>query len=120
MERGIRRRLERMGEPEVFHPIEPSPEVGFPEAEKEAATSNSDVARRAIKLMKLKKAGAEEDLRHELAKPQPAPEAKALRKLVRKGDTGAAPEPEQRSEVAEIKLGDSVAAQARRLKKRGK
>ena len=56
IERGLRRRLERLGDPEVFHPIDPNPEVGFPEIEKPAATTDSDIARRAMKRLKLGKA----------------------------------------------------------------
>ena len=53
MERGIRRRLEKMGDPSVFHPIDPNPQVGFPEVEKPAQTTNADIARRAIKRLRL-------------------------------------------------------------------
>jgi len=55
LERGIRRRLERMADPEVFHPIDPNPKVGFPAVEKSAASTDSDVARRAFKRMHLGK-----------------------------------------------------------------
>jgi ATP-dependent helicase YprA (DUF1998 family) len=92
LERGIRRRLERMAEPEVFHPIEPKPEVGFPEVEKPKASRDSDIARRAIKRLRLEKietAGSEEaveDLLEHEVKPT-------------------------------IKLGDSIASRARKLAK---
>jgi DEAD/DEAH box helicase domain-containing protein len=55
MERGVRRRLEKMGDPEVFHPIDPNPKVGFPDVEKSARTSDADIARRALKRMRLEK-----------------------------------------------------------------
>lgn len=55
LERGIRRRLEKLGDPEVFHPIDPQPQVGFPEVEKPAATTDADVARRAFKRLRLEK-----------------------------------------------------------------
>ena len=55
IERGIRRRLERLGDPEVFHPIDPAPQVGFPDVEKPAATTDADVARRALKRLRLSK-----------------------------------------------------------------
>lgn len=55
LERGIRRRLERMGDPDVFHPIDPNPQVGFPDIERPAASTNSDAARRAFKKMHLAK-----------------------------------------------------------------
>lgn len=55
IERGIRRRLERMSDPEVFHPIDPKPQVGFPDVEKSAVSADSDVAQRAFKRMHLGK-----------------------------------------------------------------
>lgn len=61
MERGIRRRLERMGDPEVFHPIDPNPQVGFPEVERPARSLDADIARRAIKRMRLEKQAREPD-----------------------------------------------------------
>lgn len=95
LERGIRRRLERLSDPEhIFHPVDPSPQTGYPEPAKAARPSGSDVARRAIKRMSLaKQAGgrlaesaALQDLRHE--------------------------EP-----VKAIELGDSVASRARKMKR---
>jgi len=55
IERSLRRRLERMGDPDVFHPVDPNPEVGFPAVDKEAITTDSDIARRALKRMRLEK-----------------------------------------------------------------
>lgn len=55
IERGLRRRLERMGDPEVFHRIDPNPEVGFPEVEKPAQATDADIARRAFKRMRIAK-----------------------------------------------------------------
>lgn len=55
MERGIRRRLEKMGDPQVFHPIDPKPQVGFPDVEQSASTTASDSARRAFKKLHLDK-----------------------------------------------------------------
>jgi len=55
LERGIRRRLERMGDPELFHPIDPNPQVGYPGVEAPAATTDSDIARRAFKRMRVEK-----------------------------------------------------------------
>jgi len=59
IERGIRRRLEKLGDPRVFHPIDPNPEVGFPEVEKPAVTTDADVARRALKRIRLSKSTSE-------------------------------------------------------------
>lgn len=53
MERGIRRRLERLADPEVFHPIDPIPQVGFPRAEPPTGSTESDVSRRAFRRMGL-------------------------------------------------------------------
>jgi ATP-dependent helicase YprA (DUF1998 family) len=51
LERMLRRRLERMREPEVFHPITPLPEVKteYPEIEKPQEIEKPDVARRSEK-----------------------------------------------------------------------
>lgn len=201
IERGLRRRLERLGDPEVFHPIDPNPEVGFPDVEKPAATTDADIARRAlkrIKLGKLKESGAETpdhhlqdtgklsakhdwcdwgewhrppeyltkpgsmaphtggimqqnvgpeqaasgqpiddasrvaknfdasadpELAHETTQHATRPQSKALRDLMRQKPP--APKQEQQAEPEppaalkeEIKLGDSIAARARKLKKR--
>lgn len=188
IERGIRRRLERMGDPEVFHPIDPNPQVGFPDVEKKAVSTDADIARRAFKRMRLGKtkdsaeegklrarhswgdwtkppehltqpegafrareseierrdvgpeqapsgqsvndasraardfdAAGDAELAHEVGPNSPRKTSKALRALLR-GDAAADPpasDPKARAEVAkEIELGDSIAAQARRLKKR--
>lgn len=55
MERGLRRRLEKLGDPDFFHPIDPKPQVGFPEIEKPAAATDADIARRAYKRLHLQK-----------------------------------------------------------------
>ncbi len=47
IEMALRRRLERMGEPEVFHPIEPTPETVYPDAERKENLEEPDVALRA-------------------------------------------------------------------------
>ena len=203
IERGLRRRLERMGDPEVFHPIDPNPRVGFPGIEKPAASTDSDIARRAFKRIRLGKqkesgadvpnhqlreigklpaghdwcdwgdwhkppeyltkpegklstptgdiqrhnvgpesaagkpiddssrvardfdAAADPELAHETTPRPTRASSKALRDLMRK--IPAAPAPPPQPETAppppsapkeEIKLGDSVAARARKLKKR--
>ena len=48
LEQALRRRLERMREPEVFHPIDPLPQVrtGYPDAEEEQDLAKPDVAKR--------------------------------------------------------------------------
>ena len=65
LERGIRRRLERMGDPQLFHPIDPNPQVGFPHVEKPSQTDESDTSRRSFKRLgvdKLDKHGTEDFL----------------------------------------------------------
>lgn len=142
MERGLRRRLERMGDPEVFHPIDPNPRVGFPEVEKPAASTDADIARRAFKRIRFAKrppmaqpaddpsrpakdfdAAADPELAHEAAPRTVRTGSKALRELMRKGAAPAPPAPAEPSArlpdrpVEEIRLGDSIAARARKLRK---
>jgi len=149
LERGIRRRLERLGDPEVFHPIDPRPEVGFPDVERPAVGTGSDVARRAFKRLLFERLKAVEqakapepmeisrpardleaktdpDFAHEAAPKEKRSESKALRNMMRKNPASAeapapaAPQAEENDKEASqnpIKLGDSVAARARRLKK---
>ena len=47
LEQAVRRRLERMREPEVFHPIEPVVETAYPEAEPADELDTPDVTQRA-------------------------------------------------------------------------
>ena len=47
MAQALRRRLERMREPEVFHPIEPRPRTAYPDSEQPDALETPDVTRRA-------------------------------------------------------------------------
>jgi|GEM_PF-128163 len=188
IERGIRRRLERLGDPEIFHPIDPNPEVGFPEIEKKAVSSDADIARRAFKRIRLGKDGevgddrllgakhswkdwtkppehltkpegtfperthgidrrsvgpkqaspernvsdasrvardfdasADPELSHETGKPEPRTISRALRRLGRRiasAEPQASKAESQTEAGQEITLGDSIAAKARRLKKR--
>lgn len=141
MERGIRRLLEQMAVPEHKHPIDHDPQVGFPDIDKSAITTNADIARRAFKLVNLQRkqqseAVEDSDLDHERIKPATSGESKALRNLMRKGaptpkklepqeESKPAPQPPvpptQPNAVPEvISLGDSIAARARKLKKKDK
>ena len=139
IERGIRRRLERLGDPEVFHPIAPKPQVGFPKIEKSAITTDADIARRAFKRIRLAKqsigpvsaagqtdddlsrvakdynASSDPEMAHEVHTQPAQPRSKALRDMMRqKPEVQSHPQASQQ----EIKLGDSIAARARKLKKR--
>ena len=55
LERGLRRRLERMREPQFFHPIEPNVETEFPKPERRDTLDTSDVSRRTLRRKKLGK-----------------------------------------------------------------
>ena len=46
LNRALRRRLERMREPDTFHEIDPRPPLGYPEAESAAELRKPDVQRR--------------------------------------------------------------------------
>jgi ATP-dependent helicase YprA (DUF1998 family) len=63
LEQALRRRLERMREPELFHPIEPRVEPGYPEREADEALGQADVARRAGR-----RRTSQRELRRRLAK----------------------------------------------------
>jgi len=63
LEQALRRRLERMREPQVFHPIEPKIETGYPAAERPDALPAPDVARRSQR-----RGDFDADLRRRLAK----------------------------------------------------
>ncbi|MHC5033464.1 MAG: DEAD/DEAH box helicase [Planctomycetota bacterium] len=127
LETALRRRLERMREPQVFHPIEPRPETEYPDAEKAEDLGLADVATRA---------GRRRDFHRELRKRiakhvptdqlpphaggQPAPPGMKSRGS-NKPPTHFPGRPKVRKEQADseqpIRPGDSLAARARRLKK---
>jgi hypothetical protein len=64
MERSLRRRLERMGDPTVFHPIVPAPEVRteYPLPERSAEAARPDPAKRAER-----RAASERELKRRIA-----------------------------------------------------
>jgi DEAD/DEAH box helicase domain-containing protein len=66
LERSLRRRLERMREPEVFHPIEPKVKTEYPEPEQPEALEEPDVSRRADR-----RRDFEKELRKRIAKKLP-------------------------------------------------
>ncbi len=143
LERALRRRLERMREPEVFHPIKPEPEVKteYPAPEDTKTLDLPDVDRRAGRRIDFHK-----NLRKRLAKKlghdglppdapgQPAPPGtKQPGGVVRPTDfpgrpaRAKAPAPDADQPPADeakqapgkdIRLGDSLAARAKRLKKK--
>jgi hypothetical protein len=143
LEQALRRRLERMREPQVFHPIEPRVETGYPDAEPGRGLTTPDVARRATR-----RRGFDREMHKRLAKHIETDELSphAPHVPMPKGMTHrrsnlppthfrGRPTPEQaageaRGEPEEVapkappgpstpmRLGDKLAAKARRLKKR--
>ncbi|MHC4716126.1 MAG: Zn-binding domain-containing protein, partial [Planctomycetota bacterium] len=134
LRQALRRRLERMREPEVFHPIDPDVKTGYPEVEDAAALDTPDVSRRLER-----RQGFQVDLRKRLAKRlglgglsptaggPPAPPGMSTRrgnltpkafpgKPAAKQEAPSAPPPPEET----IALGDSLAAKARRIKKKRK
>ena len=138
LERALRRRLERMREPQVFHPIEPRVGTKYPDAEAARSLPTPDVVRRADK-----RRDFDRDLRKRLAKklssgklPAQAPGAKPPPGMKQRGGSkppthfpgrpqgpppekpGAAPPLPVKATGEPIAQGDSLAARARKIKKR--
>jgi hypothetical protein len=131
LERALRRRLERMREPEVFHPIQPQVETQYPQIEKAEALKQADVAARAERRRSFHK-----ELRKRVAKHLPE---EGLRPLaggnvppagMRRGSGNLPPthfpgRPQEpaptegggQGEQQVVRQGDSLAARARRMKK---
>lgn len=144
LERVLRRRLERMREPKVFHPIEPKPETEVPNIEADAELETPDVAIRHKRGVAFEK-----DLHKRLAKKlsddklDPFSGKNRAPKSMRQERSGATPvdfagHPEVQRECTDedsdvrsasarppqsapaIQQGDALAAKARRLKKKRK
>ncbi len=136
VERALRRRLERMREPQVFHPIEPRIATGYPEPERAEALDTADAGER-----RARRRSFQRELRKRIAKSIPTdklgPHAGIRRPPPGMRSRGAdAPptrfpgRPEKGKEEAEdvigdrrsatglIRLGDSLAAKARKLHRR--
>ncbi|MBN1674919.1 MAG: DEAD/DEAH box helicase [Kiritimatiellae bacterium] len=135
LEAAVRRRLERMREPQVFHPIEPAVRTQYPKIEAQEHLMEPDVSKRAERERRFTR-----ELRRRVAKNLPSPgldpdvgrprpppgmkkrgsnkppthfpgrPAKAVEKAPAPQSLSAAPSP--------VRLGDSLAARARRLKKK--
>jgi len=127
LEQALRRRLERGREPEVFHPIRPDIKTGYPEAEDPAELDTPDVARRGQRRREFNKT-----LRKRLAEklgaggtgataaprsgePCSTSDGQHGSAPQNRGTDGAKPPP-----PGPIRLGDSLAAKAKRLKKKRK
>ncbi len=148
LERALRRRLERMREPQVYHPIEPEVPTEYPEREEEETLGEADVARRAERRRRF-----DRELRRRAAKHvptddlspfapiqgppegmgrrggnapptafpgRPARSADGRRDGAGPSEGGPGPEDDGAPQGSEgtIRHGDSLAARARRLKRR--
>ena len=114
LERGLRRRLERMREPEFFHPIEQGITTEYPKPEPRATLDSADVARRALRRRKLGKLmrGVPTNETGEPLKPLPP-------RTAEKTHAQTEPETPTRGLPKQTRvMGDSVAGRARKLKKR--
>ncbi len=133
LERALRRRLERMREPQLFHPIESSVPTKYPAVEKAESLSEADVARRAERRRSLTK-----ELRKRIAKQIPSKTLEPLagpprppdgmRKRGSKSPSHFAgrpvvekqTQPSTKPPQVAIASGDSVAAKARRIRRQRK
>jgi len=146
LETALRRRLERMREPQIFHPISPRPQTQYPAVEDPETLDEPDVAVRQRRRRSLDK-----ELRKRIAKSVPSDELppdvgrveapEGMSKQTNKPPTHFPGRPRKKREKvgsdrdatdpgtqpneeeggAAIEQGESLAAKARRLKKkRGK
>jgi len=136
LEMALRRRLERMGEPQVFHPIEPKVETEYPDAGREEDLATPDVALRAKRRRdfhrELRKriaksietdhlsphvggAGVPEGMttRRSNKPPTHFPGRPDVAKEQIPADENAEPKPD-----ATVRSGDSIARRARQLKRK--
>jgi len=134
LERSLRRRLERLREPKVFHPIEPNIETQYPEPESEEALDEADVARRSSRRRDFQKdlhKRIAEEIRDDGLDPlskKKGPPKGTWRPGGRRKPTDFQGKPEKsREEVPDstppkdkkmIQLGDSLASRARRRRKK--
>jgi len=136
LEKALRRRLERMREPQVFHPIRPQPEVGteYPSIEKAEELDKPDVARRSERRKtfdrdlhkRIAKRIQTDELSSHAGKPEPPPGMKTRGGVVRPTDVPGRPQsdtpppnkeepsPEKETSQAPAELGDDLAARARK------
>jgi len=140
LEKALQRRLERMREPQVFHPITPEPEIKteYPAIEQKEELQKPDVTRRTERRM-----GFDKELRNLIAKriesnelapnagiPAPPRGMKKRRGVVRPVDFPGHPEigeppsidetssAEKETPETPVVLGDALAARARKMYKR--
>ena len=130
LERNLRRRLERMREPQVFHPIEPNVTTAHPDIEEPQQLSQPDVAERARRRgafdKALHKRLAKRIRTHKLsAHAAPAAVPPGMRRRgTNKPPTHFPGRPADDTtdahETDPVELGDSLAARARKLAKKRK
>jgi len=126
LDHAVRRRLERMREPQTPHPIEPRPATEYPDAEAEKTLAKPDVAHRLEKrrdfARELRKRIAERNntifTGERSAESQRPPAMNPRGGVARPTDFPTRPPVRQETEPTQPKeLGDSLAARARKLKK---
>jgi hypothetical protein len=131
LEAALRRRLERMREPVVFHPIEPKVPTGYPDIEREEALPMADAARRDDRKREFNKELRKRIAKYQAAQLQPfSNEAVQPAPRIRPRGGGnpptafpGSPTPPIKEEAVVkkqpevIQSGDALAAKARKLKK---
>ncbi|HEX2948865.1 MAG TPA: DEAD/DEAH box helicase [Armatimonadota bacterium] len=122
LEMAVRRRLERMREPQVHHPIKQQVPTQYPTIEAADTLAKPDVARRVERRRDfdktLRKRLAERMLTADIETRKPVEQTPAPEKAMPMPTTPAPPQtpPTQRA----VTLGDSLAMKARRMKKQRK
>jgi DEAD/DEAH box helicase domain-containing protein len=124
LKQALRRRLERMREPQVFHPITPGPEIktGYPAIEKGPELDKPDVAKRSERRKGFdrslhKRIDQKLEPKEPAAKVPPKKMPKRRKGVVRPTDFPGKPQVKPSGAAGPIKAGDRLAARAR---KRGK
>ena len=133
LEMALRRRLERMREPQVFHPIEPRVRTRYPDAEEKERLGSADVAERASRRREF-----DRELRKRVAKRVPTdklsphagrtplppgmktpvsnkPPTHFTGRPAARDEKAPAERPPEPSGEQPIRPGDSLAAKARKL-----
>jgi hypothetical protein len=128
LERALRRRLERMREPELFHPITPKPQTEYPQPETREELATPDVAARAERRRdfdrelrkRLGKRLPEEGLRPLAGGAGPPPGMKRPRPNLPPTAFPGKPEEKAPEGQQPVRHGDPLAARARKRKRERK
>jgi DEAD/DEAH box helicase domain-containing protein len=126
LERALRRRLERMREPELFHPITPKPQTEYPQPETREGLATPDVATRAERRRnfdrelrkRLGKRLPEEGLRPLAGGAGPPPGMSRPRPNLPPTAFPGKPQVKEPEEQQPVRHGDPLAARARRRKRK--